>query len=296
MKPYMTPARFRIGGYGVALDAITDAELSTILQTSTSLVNAYCTVPTHPAEYDFRGGTVVDEEYAWPTGHDLLPANTRALSRYTPIISIENFRIDITGSQYLGFTSDQLYLTEGSIEIVAANTMGVGLFGAAIVPPIGLDPPLAKWSVTYGYRFTARGEELFPSDALEYRAMNQWWWDDPEPVVYVDGTEIDPGDYTIDTEEGTVTFDAALEPNARVTADYDHRMPTAIAEGTALIGVQRLGERSLTSKGLHGLIELAVGDVRLRRDFPRAGVARHGISDEVMQLLDPYKFFTVRGS
>lgn len=298
MKPYMTPGRFRIGGYGVDLTDITDAELASILQTATAMVNGYCTVPMHPAEYDFRGGTVTDENTAWDIGHELLPPTRSALSRYTPIISVENFRIDVTGSQYLGFTDDQLYLTEGSIEIVAPSTSGVGLFGNAMVPAFGLLPPIAKWSVTYGYRFTSRGEELYPSDAREYRALNQWWYDEPEPVIYIEGAEVSTGDYTIDADEGTITFDASAVPgpNDRVVADYDYHLPSAIAEATAIIAVQRLGERSLTAKGLHGLIELAVGDVRLRRDFPRAGVAIAGIGNEAQQVLDPFKFVSVRGS
>lgn len=296
MKPYMTPGRFRLGDYGVDLSSITDAGLASILQTSTAMVNGYCTVPTHPAEYDFRGGTVVDEEYTWDLSHELQPAKSRALSRYTPIVSVENFRIDVTGTQYLGFTSDQLYLTTNSIEVIAPSTSGFGLYGAAMIPAIGLIPPMAKWNVTYGYRFSARGEELYPSDAREYRAFNQWWHDDPEPIIYVDGAVVPVADYTLDTDEGTVTFDDPQDPNVVVTADFDYRLPPNIGEGTALVALQRLGERNLTRKGLYGLVEIAVGEVRLRRDFPRAGVQRHGISDEVMQLLDPFKFITVRGS
>ena len=295
MRSYMTPGRFRIGDYGADLSSITDAGLASILQTSTATVNGYCTVPTIPVEYDFRGGTITEEQTNWELGHELLPGQRRVLARFTPIISVSELRIDVTGTQYVGFNNDQLYTTEGSIEIIAPSTT-VGMFGAAIVPAIGLLPPIARASYSYGYRFSTRGEELYPSDAKEYRAFNQWWWDDPEPVIYVDGAEVDVSEYTLDLDEGTVTFDDGLDANAVVRADYDYRMPTAIGEAMSLIGLQRLGERNLTSKGLHGLIELAVGDVRLRRDFPRAGVARHGVSDEVMQLLDPYRFVTVAGS
>lgn len=296
MKPYMTPGRFRIGDFGADLSSITDAGLASILQTSTATVNGYCTVPTNPDEYDFRGGTVIDDSAVWEIGHELLPPGRSALTRYTPIISVEGFRIDMTGTQYLEFSSDQLYLTNGSIEIIAPSASGVGLWGNAVVPAIGLIPPIAKWSVTYGYRFSVRGDELYPSDAKEFRAFNQWWWDDPEPVIYIDGTEVDTADYTIDIDEGTVTFDDAPGANVTVRADYDYRLPSNISEAMSLIALQRIGERNLTAKGLHGLIELAVGDVRLRRDFPRAGVQRHGVSDEVMQLLDPYKFISVAGS
>jgi hypothetical protein len=291
----MTPGRFRIGDFGADLSGITDAGLASILQTSTAMVNGYCTVPTIPVEYDFRGGTITGEETAWELGHELLPGQRRVLPRFTPVIEVTELRIDVTGSQYLGFSNDQLYVTDGSVEIIAPTTT-VGMFGTAIVPAIGLIPPIARTSYTYGHRFSARGEELYPSDAKEFRAFHQWWWDDPEPAIYVDGTEVATADYTLDLDEGTVTFDDNLSADAVVTADFDYRLPDAIAESTALVGLQRLGERNLTAKGLHGMIELAVGDVRIRRDFPRAGVARHGVSDEVMQLLDPYRFVTVAGS
>ena len=294
MKPYMTPGRFRIGDYGANLTSITDAGLASILQTSTNMVQGYCTVPTIPVEYDFRGGTVT-EQTDWDLGHELLPGQRRILTRFTPVISVEELRIDVTGTQYLGFDNAQLYLTEGSVEIIAPSTT-VGMFGAAIVPAIGLLPPIAVSTYTYGHRFSARGEELYPSDAKEFRSFHQWWHDDPEPIVYVDGAVIATTEYTLDHDEGTVTFDDNQGANVTVTADFDYRMPDAISEATALIGLQRLGERNLTAKGLHGMIELAVGDVRIRRDFPRAGVARHGVSDEVMQLLDPYRFVTVAGS
>lgn len=295
MKPYMTPGRFRIGDYGADLSSITDAGLASMLQTSTNMVQGYCTVPTIPVEYDFRGGTITGEETAWELGHELLPGQRRVLPRFTPVIEVSELRIDVTGTQYVGFNNDQLYVTDGSIEIIAPSTT-VGMFGAAIVPAIGLIPPIAVTSYSYGYRFSARGEELYPSDAKEFRGFHQWWWEDPEPTIYVDGAEVATSEYTLDLDEGAVTFDTAPDANVTVTADFDYRLPDAISEATALIGLQRLGERNLTAKGLHGMIELAVGDVRIRRDFPRAGVARHGVSDEVMQLLDPYRFVTVAGS
>lgn len=296
MKPYMTPSRFRLGGYGVDLSEINDAELASILQTSTAMVNGYCTVPTHPVEYDFRGGTVVGEEYEWELGHEMLPPNRRALPRYTPVIAVDEFRIDVTNTQYLGYTDQQLYITDTAIEIIAPHSAGVGLFGTAVVPAWGLVPPIAILSYTYGYRFTARGEELYASDARQFRALNQWWFDSPEPIIYIDGAEVDTADYVLDIDEGSVTFDNAPGADTVVKADFDYRLPSNVGEATAQIALQRLGERNLTSKGLHGLIEVAVGEVRLRRDFPRAGVARHGVTDEVMQLLDPFKFISVRGS
>jgi hypothetical protein len=297
MKPYMTPGRFRIGGYGVDLDSMTDAELASVLATATSLVNGYCAVPTSPVEYDFRGGTVT-EDLEWELGHPMLPGQRRVLPRYTPIRDVGDFRIEVTNQQYLGFDAGELFVTDGAVEVTSLNMTSFGLWGAAILPQanIGLDTPNGRLTHTYGYHFEITGEELYASDAREYRSLNQWWDPATEPVVYAGGSVVPVTDYVIDEDEGTITFDTAPDPNDRITLDYAYRLPTNVSEATGLIAMQRLGERNLTRKGLYGLVELAVGEVRLRRDFPRAGVARHGVSDEVMQLLDTFKFITVRGS
>ncbi len=292
----MTPGRFRIGGYGIDLDDVTDATLASILKTATAMVNGYCAVPTHPAEYDFRGGRVVDEEKSWEIGHEMLPGQRSVYPSFTPLRGLEAFRIDVTNQQYISFQPGEVYVSDTSFEVVSLAMSSVGLFGTAIIPNIGLREPVARVTYTYGYRFPTLGEELYASDARQFRAMDQWWDSDAITTVYVDGVAVDESDYTVNHDEGAVTFAIVPDPDVTITADFTHRMPSNVAESTGLIAVQRLGERNLTRKGLYGLVELAVGEVRLRRDFPRAGVARHGVSDEVMQLLDPYRFVTVRGS
>jgi hypothetical protein len=112
----------------------------------------------------------------------------------------------------------------------------------------------------------------------------------------VDGVEADPGDYTVDFDEGTVTLDGTVTDTTRVHVDYYYRLHSGIARGVNIIAAGELGERNMTRKGLSGLIELAVGDVRIRRDFPRAGVRVQGIPDRAKQLLDPFRFLSVRGT
>ena len=58
---YVTPERYRIGGYGMSLDGIEDVTLRAILTRASTVVNQFCLVPTRPQMYDFRGGIVVDE-------------------------------------------------------------------------------------------------------------------------------------------------------------------------------------------------------------------------------------------
>lgn len=291
---YMTPGRFRIGGYGVDLTGIDEVEIRAILRRASAMVNSYCTVPSTPVEHDFRGGTITDEPLRWELGHELLPAQRRVFPRHTPLRELIGFRIDVTNSQYISFTDNEIYVTPQYFEVTSLAMTSVGLFGAGIIPNIGLRSPVARVSYEYGELLPVAGEELEETDSRLYRAMNQWWWEDPLPVVRVDGDALPADDYTIDYDEGTVLLD---EPTSgTVTVDYAHRLHPDIAEAAGLIAVERFGERGLTRKGLHGLVELAVGEVRIRRDFPRAGVQKHGVSDTVMQLLDPHKFITAMGA
>ncbi len=291
--PYMTPGRFRIGGFGVDLSGVDDVELRSILNRSTSLVNAYCTVPTTPVPHDFRGGTIVDEQVPWSVGSPMLPPQNRIYPRHTPLRSLVSARVDVTPSQYLEFNSDEVYVTPEYFEVTSLAFTGLSPIGNIVWPTIGMQQPMSLVSYVYGSLISEIGEEIEQTDAKEYRAMNQWWWADPAPVVYLDGAEVTSSEYTLNLNEGTVTFDT--NQTGIVSVDYAHKMPSAIAEATGWVGKDLLGERDLTRKGLHGLVELAVGEVRIRRDFPRAGVQKIGVSDQVAQLLDPYKFITVRG-
>lgn len=289
--PYMTPGRFRIGGYGVDLTNVEDVELRAILHRSTAIVNEYCNVP---GGHDFRGGTITDEVVPFRVEHELLPAQRRFFPMHRPVRELVGMRIDVSNTQYLGFDSNEMYVTEDFVEVTSLNMTGVGLFGAAVIP-MGLQIPAARVSYVYGQEITVTEETIEQTDAKTYRAMNQFWLLDPAPVVYVGGSTVDTADYTVNATEGLITFDTIQAAGAEVVVDYVHKLPSAIAEATGMVAVERLGDRNLTRKGLHGLVELAVGEVRIRRDFPRAGVQKIGVSDQVAQLLDPYRFITIRG-
>lgn len=291
----MTPERFRIGGWGVDLSDVEDVELRAILTRATAMANEYCTVPQIGGPHDFRGGLIVDEAVPWSNGSSMLPGQRRAYPAHTPVLSVDAFRIDVTNDQYLSFDPGEMYVTDHYLEVTSLSTTGYGLFGTTVLPFVGLSDPVGRASYHYGRVIPEMGEVLEQTDARLYRAMNQWWWDDPEPVVRVDGVVADVDDYSLDMDEGTVLFDTAPAAGAIVDVDYAHKLPQAIAEAVGMIAVDRVGERDLTRKGLHGLVELAVGEVRIRRDFPRAGVQKVGVSDQVQQLLQPYKFITVRG-
>ena len=117
-------------------------------------------------------------------------------------------------------------------------------------------------------------------------------------TVYVNGTERTTG-ITIDRDEGMVIFDDDIDaPDADdvVTADYVYSLPYEIARATALVAASSISERDLVAKGLGNLAEIAVEEVRLRRDARKSGtvVAAEAIPSSAVGLLEGFRFLTVR--
>lgn len=292
MLPYVTPERFRTMGLGSDLDGLEDFELRSILAAGTSLVNTYCNVPLLPSEHDFRGGSITDEQHTW---------NDRDLSRrvyvwHRPVRTITSMRVMATNTQYVLLTASDLFVnpTGNYCEVISLAFSSYGLWGAAI-PGIGLYTPISRTSYTYGYRFPVSGELLDPTDAWTYRAQNQWWSVDPA-VIYVNGSVVTTG-FTIDRNEGSVTFDAAHDDDDIITADYVYTLPREIAQATAITAATALADRDLMLKGLGRLAEISVEEVRLRRESSRgrgagAVAQQEAIPESARALLDGFRYVT----
>lgn len=289
---YITPERFRTMGVGSDLTGLEEWELRSILESASRLADAYCNVPMLPNRYSFKGGTMVREEHTFGDSR-------RIRLRSRPIRDVISLRIYATGTQYLEVNPARLYIEdeEGWVEIVEASLTSVGLWGAAMVPGIGLENHVSATTYTYGWQFPADNEHLEPTDARTFRALNQFWTDDAV-TVWVNGTERTTG-FTIDREEGAIIFDDdvnAPDYDDVVTASYIYPLPYEIQRATALIAGSSISERDLIGKGLGNLAEIAVEEVRLRRDARKTGtvVAADAVPNAAAVLLDGFRFITVR--
>jgi len=278
-------------GTGADLDGIEEWELRSILESSSRSVDAYCCTPFRPDPYSFRGGSVTNEAHDWNRD------TVRIYFDFKPVRAITSFKVYASNTVSLTVAPDQIYLNEksGWAEVVATQ---YSLTGSVfpMMPFWGLGTPLVRTNYDYGWWLVVTGEYLEPTDARLYRATNQFWVSTEDVTVYVNGSEADPDDYTIDYEEGTILFDPSLTLDDVVTVDYVHHMPFNIARATALIASTSLSERDLTTKGMGQLAEITVEEVRLRRDARRTGtvVAAESIPDAAKTLLNGYKFITVR--
>lgn len=284
---YLTPERFRAMGLGADLSATEDFELRSILNRASHMVDAYCNVPLLPQRYSFKGGTITDEKHPWSP-------STKVYPWHKPVKTLSHMDIDATNEVYVRLQGSDLYIDQsgGYVEIVALAITPIGFFGATGL--VSLKNPVARISYTYGYDFAVRGEYLESTDAFEYRAQNQFWLSDPDPIVYVNGA-IETVGFTINYEEGTVTFDEARPTTDIITVDYNHPVPSPIAEATGIVATSLISDRDLIGKGLGNLAEISIEEIKLRRDSRRTGsfVVADAVPDTAKALLNSYQFMTV---
>lgn len=292
---YLTPERFRTMGTGSDLSGIENWELRSILEAASRLADAYCSVPQLPVQFDFRGGTVTNEEHEWN------PGERRVYFGFRPVRAITSFQAFASNTVFLTVAPDQIFVNKaaGWGEIVATQYSLAGS-NFPMMPFWGLGIPIVRVSYTYGWQFPVTGEFLEPTDAWTYRALNQFWLDLPDIAVYVNGTLSNPTDYSLDRVEGTVTFNTGLAPDDAVTADYTYPLPYNIPRAVALIASNSVSERDLIAKGMGVLSSIQVEEVHLsraRRGGGSAGqiaVETSSIPDSAKVLLDGYRFITVR--
>lgn len=283
---YLTVDKFRTMRYGNDLSDLEDIEIAEKIAEASALVDGYCSIPTIPQRHDFRGGSITDEEHAWRIPQMFEPPTRRAYPFHWPLrVDVDNegrriprinyFGIWVTNTQRVTIQPTDLFVqnSERYVEVVSLALTSSGLFNALIIPNVGLATPTLRMSYEYGYIFSSDpNEQLYASDALVYRGRNQWWSTEAAhaPEVKRAGTVVEPTDYTVDYDEGTITFNAPIagdEASAadRVTCTYKYRLPTEITRATGLITSFLLGEADLVASGMAGLTVLSVAEVRMQR-------------------------------
>jgi hypothetical protein len=290
--PYVTPERFKTMGFGVDLDDVEDFELRSVLRRASDRVNAICAAPALPQQHDFRGGTITDEEHHWDMGDGVSQPMQRTIYLWhKPIRTVTEMKIRLTNTQGVLFDPAELVVFEDVVEIVSLAMTSIGLFGAYIVPEIGLAEPRIITSYTYGYQVSVTGETLEATDGTLFRAQDQWWDSTVAPKVYKNGVEITTG-FTIDYDEGAVLFDVPPAAESTIKADYTTKLPRGIATATGILAAESLGEREMRSRGMGGLQGIRVGEIELQRVAQQRGgttLVTPALA-EAEQILSPFKF------
>lgn len=286
-------------GFGVKLDAYAnnDVGLRSLLNRASARVDAALKGPMLPQRHDFRGGAITNEQHRYSLGRgDMEGAQRRFYLNHTPIRAVSRLVVKVTNTQLVSLPVQDLFIAPmlGVVEITSLAMTVNGLFGAFIVPNIGLAQPIMECDYTYGWDFNAGVEELEPSDARQYRAQNQWWTDAPVTVLVNDATPA--GAYEIDRDEGTVSFDVALETDDIVTAAYHFTLPYEIAQATGIVAAAMVSDERLAALNMGGLSRLRVAEIDISREMPKSNRmgAVSSLPQAALDLLSGLEFITVR--
>ena len=287
-------------GLGINLDNVEDFELRASLTRSSSQVNALCSVATLPQEHDFRGGTITGERHEWrlsPYDNGYTPF--RFYPWHKPIKEITDFRIYSTPQLYTAIDPDEIFINNsgGYIEVSSLKITQYGILGGVVNALVGMWTPVAQYSYTYGYQFGVTGDVCETTDGWTFRAQNQWWDSSITPEIQKDGVVITTN-FTIDYDEGTITFDSAQPANTLITASYTYKLPWQIGEATALLTAEDFGEARMRERGMQGVDTLRVGEIEIRRSGPggnsRSSANVEQTSPRIGTLLAGFQQITVQ--
>ena len=297
---YLTPERLKTMGHGLDTDGIEAVAIRSAIARASAQIDAVCAVPRLPQKFDFRGGKMTDEAHAWYIDPYERPHPFQFWPYAGPVIAIQAFAIYATNTIKVEIDPANIFINNsaGYVELSSLNLTQFGVFGAGIVPLLGLYNPIAKMTYTYGYRFEVVDEVLEPVDARTYAAQNQFWTD-ATVTVKKDGTAVTGTDYTVNRTEGWIVFAANLAADVEVTASYTYSLPWEIAHACAAIVAQDIGEADLRRKGMEGVASLKIQEVSITRssgtnERGREGSLTDDLPDEAARLLAGYTFVSTR--
>jgi hypothetical protein len=296
LQSYISPLRFTNGGFGIDTSGLTSVALRNTLVRATSLVDTYCGLSLIPNKTDFRGGTITDEQHGFPISSEYGlddPKIRRVYPTRRPVRSITAFEIMFTASYRITLdAATDLFINNqaGYVEIVASQPTIIGF------PPVGywfgLWQPVAQISYTYGWRFPVVGDSCEAVSPTQYLASYGNWDPDDTVTVYGDGLEIDPGDYTLDYDDGSITFTETTmpDPDVVVTVDYTNTLPDALAQGVGVVATDIIGQSRIAQRGMTGLSSLRVAEVTITAMRADQYVTRNGVTvpAQAAALLDGY--------
>ena len=267
-QPYLSSRRFVLGGFGIDTSTINAVALRSTLRRASTLVNTWCNGAQIPSPFDFRGGTVTNEQHVFPIPNPLVafPGSRRIFVYQRPLRTVTGFRLKFTNAYSITLPTTNLFVntTEGWAEIVASQPTIIGY------PPLGywygLYQPVAEIDYTYGHQIVVTDDECEADGPRLYYATYGSWDADAAVVVEVDGTvKTITTDYTINRTDGSITFTstAVPAPGEVVTVSYTTTLPDAIVQATGLIAVDLLGQSRIAARGMIGIQSLKVAEIAL---------------------------------
>ncbi len=290
----LSPQRYLRSGYGLALpESYSLSSLRTALIRAQNEVTRYCNVPKLPQPFDWRGGTMTAEQHQWRLTNALAygPGVKRVYLNAGPLKTVTSFIIDLGRTYQVTFNpTTDLYLNhlEQYLEIVAIAPTIVGVWPLGVA--LGLYHPVSRTTYTYGWTFPTTEDVLEAESPTVYSGAYGNWDPTVPAEVFLDGTPVDPSDFTVDYDNGQVTFATAPAPRVEVTATYASTVPSEVVDAIGLTATAIIGEARMAERGMVGLSSIKVAEVSLTSMTPMSIRNGASIPSEAAAMVDGYVF------
>jgi hypothetical protein len=283
MAKYLTLSQYKRYSDGIPLTSTTDMTLAMTIGRAEAAIDSHM-------GFDVKHGGFephFDMKQSAFTPESLKSWFPNAL---VPVRNVTRYRIQVSN---MGTNSAGFYATlnpgdcvvnqgDGYIEIVPLQAITYALLPELI--PFSLRPPIVQMDVEVGFYLPNFGEQLIDSgNNFTYYALDGFWANSytlalhaqplnlppVPPVIYVNGSVVSSSTYTLNTVEGSVTFNSPQTPTSTVTADYTKTIPDQVVEAAVLQTSYLLAQRELNKIGLYkGLFKIRTGEQEI--DFPRS--------------------------
>jgi hypothetical protein len=233
---------------------------------------------------------------------------TKPVNIYLPVINVVDYKIQVSnlstsGAGYFAIINPQdvaINNFQRELEIVPLQAVTYSSFAGVL--DFGLNPPIVKVDINQGFILQSLSEQLFnPSgDNKTFVALHGFWHSvytqanalQPAtlppipPVVYVNGSPVNPSGYTINYVEGTVTFTSTQAGNT-ISADYAYQIPDVVTSATVKQLVYELERRQVRKLGLYtGLQKIRSGDQEISGPTRPMQEMVGGLTQEAADILD----------
>src|SRR6266702_1476409 len=280
MAKYLTVAQYRLVDAGIITPEVTDLTLLNVIQNAEADIDSFMEFGIQHGGFELHR---VWTQSAW----DEKTLRTRIPTFPIPAQAIYGYKIQVSNLSgagagcfaTIGAGDCVINVFEGYVEIVHLQAVTYAL--SPVILQLGLKPPLVQMEYLAGFYLPVFGETLYNSgnNILYYAQRGFWATTYTEslatqplqlppipPVVYVNGTVTSSSNYTLNTTEGTVTFNSS-QGAAIISCDYTYTIPDNVKQATINRTTWLLGQRLLNQMGFSGLEVARTGEQTVRRSL-----------------------------
>jgi hypothetical protein len=274
MGKYLTTDQYKRFGDGISLADVTDMTLAYTISRAEAAVDAHM-------GFDAKRGGFEPHRITVQAEMDEDTRKTFRLHYHIPVRQVLRYRIQVgnlSGGDgfFADIRPDDCAINNDGhyIEIVSLQAMTYPL--SPVLINLGLNPPIVQFDCEFGYYLSVLGERLidggqhltyYATDGLWASTYTQVLHTQPfvlppvPPVVYVNGVVANTSTYTVDYADGSITFNSAQMPTAKVTADFTKTIPDFVTEAVVLQTSYLLAQRALNTTGMfRGLYRMRTGE------------------------------------